>query len=226
MPLFMVKSAWEMEVGGKTILICVPGMGGVSYEWACRFADLWTNRPPGTERLQLGPYVVDQAREDGCTYALQNGFKWIFFLDNDVLPPADIVQRLLQREKDVVSGLYIRRHQPLYPYLLKKTSENPIQFGLITGWKAGDLVEVDACPAGCMLVSTAVLRQIPQPWFLWTANRAPDGVSEDYFFTLKARKFGFRTFVDTAIKCKHEGRFDLVPQDDGGYSFEVVPPNP
>ncbi|MFA5810515.1 MAG: hypothetical protein WC935_09340, partial [Thermoleophilia bacterium] len=157
-------------------------------------------------------------------------------LDSDVLPPPDIIQRLMVHNKRIVSALYARRHQPMYPFLLRKTSENPIAFGLIPDYQAGSLVEVDVAPAGALLVSTEVFRKVPRPWFFWSADRVLDiggqpitfttGTSEDYQFCIRAKQYGIRTWVDTAIKCRHKGEFNVVPGDKFDINLQTEAPNP
>jgi len=233
MYLSVVQPAWETTT--PNVLICVASVGDVSYEWSCAFADLWANRPPGTGRRKLGSYVVDIAREHGAADAVESGFKWVFFLDSDVIVPADAIQRLLAHNKPIVSGFYSRRHNPIHPLLLRRAPNNG-EFAVVTGYPPGSLVDVDLVPSGCLLISTNVFRRVPRPWFFYTDGRVidiggqsillPNGVSEDYYFSLRAASFGFRACVDTALKCGHKGRFNVLPRDDGGYELLQEGPNP
>lgn len=220
----MVAPAWALPT--PTVLMCVAVQGPVSYEWACNFADIWMTRPAGATRLKLPPYGLEMAREHGALAAVQQGYRWVFFLDADVLPPGDVLHRLIAHNRPIVSGLYCRRHNPVYPLLLKRVSDSPIKFDIVKGITPGELVEVDACPTGCMLVATDVFRKMPRPWFAYTAETAIDGLSEDYFFTWKAQRFAFRTFVDTSIKCRHKGEFNVGLTDTLDPIFQVESPNP
>lgn len=230
----MVLPPWEEP--GPNVLICIASVSDVSYEWACTFADLWAVRPPGTSRARLGSYVVDIARDHGALAALENNFKWIFFLDSDVIVPPGTLQRLLSYNLPIVSGYYSRRHNPLYPLLLRANPNGQPGFGLVTGFQPGSLVEVDAVPSGCLLVSTEVFKKVPRPWFFYTDGRIieiggqsialPNGVSEDYYFGLRAKQFGFHPVVDTGIKCGHKGQFNVMPKDDGGVDIVFETPNP
>lgn len=228
----VVVPPWEEQ--GPNVLVCIPSVGSVSYEWACTFAELWAARPPGTARAKLGSYVVDIARDQGALTALNGGFKWIFFLDSDVLVPPGTLQRLLSHNRPIVSGFYSRRHQPLHPLLLRYTKDG--QVGLVQGYQPGELVDVDLIPSGCLLVSTDVFRKVPRPWFFYTDGRIieiggqsitlPNGVSEDYYFSNRARSFGFHPVVDTGLKCGHKGEFNVMPKDDGGFEISFPALNP
>jgi len=99
----------------------------------------------------------------------------------------------------------------------------------------GELVEADAVPMGCCLIKTEVFRQLPRPWFYWTLGRYPAmlkddpsytiqvrqgayGCSEDLYFSLVARRRGYRLLCDTSIFVRHEsqvlvggaGRADVI----------------
>src|SRR3989344_5621889 len=39
-------------------------------------------------------------------YVLNNGYDYFFSLEQDVIPPRDIIQRLISHKKDIISGLY------------------------------------------------------------------------------------------------------------------------
>ncbi len=228
----MVVSPWEQQ--GPNVLVCIASVGDVSYEWACMFADLWAARPPGTARAKLGSYVVDIARDQGALTAVNGGFKWVFFLDSDVILPPGALQRLLSHNQQIVSGFYSRRHNPLHPLLLRFDATG--KGGIVTGYQPGELVDVDLLPSGCLLVSTDVFRKVPRPWFFYTDGRIieiggqsialPNGVSEDYYFGLRAKNFGFRPVVDTGLKCGHKGQFNVMPKEDGGFDIVFETPNP
>ena len=99
----------------------------------------------------------------------------------------------------------------------------------------GQLIEADAIPTGCVLIKTEVFRILPRPWFYWTLGRDPSmlkgdisygiqikegtyGCSEDLYFSLRARKEGYKLICDTSILVRHEsqslvsseGRMDVV----------------
>ena len=231
----MVQPAWEQTaLASPNVLVCIATVGDVSYEWACAFADLWAVRVPGTMRRKLGPYTIDLAREHGALDAVSNGFKWLFFLDSDVIVPQDTIHRLLQHNQPIVSGFYARRHPPIHPLLLRRGNDG--NFGLVTNFSQGELVEVDLCPSGCLLISTEVFKRVPRPWFFYTDGRVidiggqsiqlPNGTSEDYFFSLRSKSYGFKVLVDTSLKVRHKGYFNILPRDDGGYEMDSEVPNP
>lgn len=182
------------------VLIAVPCVGPVSFEWAAALAKLYRNAPEGSEILKVGRYSVDEARNQACRLAIRRGFDWIFFLDSDVIPPSDCLPRLMKHDEPIVSGAYINRD------LLDcwGDSDNPPE----------DLVEARLTGAGCLLIQADALRAIPQPWFrlsypeLVKSNPWGDYpifvTPEDHYFCWKAQKTGFRVLLDNTVRCKHE----------------------
>ena len=47
-----------------------------------------------------------KAHEACRLYALNNGYDFLFHLETDVIPPLDVIERLLSSRKNVISGVY------------------------------------------------------------------------------------------------------------------------
>jgi SAM-dependent methyltransferase len=162
---------------------------------------------------------IAEARNALAKQALEQGAEWLFFLGDDVLPPANALLMLLDKagreypddrgrmvRADMVTGVYWTKSYPPEPYLWQ---------GLLKGshreWKAGEFFPVDLAGCDCLLISADVLRGVPEPWFstewAWEAGQRPSSIAtEDFYFFTKARKHGYRLFADTAVQCMHEDR--------------------
>jgi hypothetical protein len=62
----------------------------------------------------------------------------------------------------------------------------------------GQVHEVYTIPQGTTLFPASVFLATSHPYFVTTEN-----LTQDSFFSQKAREAGYRLLVDTAIKCKH-----------------------
>lgn len=154
----------------------------------------------------LTGYRVDLQRNECVRLFLQSSFEWLMFLDDDVFAPEETFERLSSHGLDVVSGLYYHKVEPIEPlaYVDRGTHfEVPPDFAI------GKLIEVDLGGAGCLLIHRRVLEATQYPWFSWTTGEEHlpfrEQTSEDFFFFRKARAAGFRTFVDTGVRCLHVG---------------------
>lgn len=197
-----MPGAWEF--GSPSVLVVILTRGTVPIQWAAGYRRLQI--PVGGKEIFLAGMPFDHARNVGAESAIANSYKWLFFLDDDVIPPDNVIERLCNHNLDIVSGLYHRRHSGLEPVML-----NNVQGGrqYITDYTPGSIVKADYVGAGCLLIHRRVLEKIQYPWFEWLCDRRdlkePQRISEDYAFCDKARKYGFQIHVDTGIQCLHAG---------------------
>jgi hypothetical protein len=200
--------AWE--VGPPQVLVAILTREQVATKWAQGFRDF--QLPPQSAIVFLTGMPFDHARNAACQQVLQSNFTWLFFLDDDVIPPPDALFKLLSRGQDIISGLYYRRADPIMPVMLADTKPKP---SFITNFQPGSLIEADMVGAGCLLIHRRVLERVPPPKFEWTIDY--DGVlteknypeserrSEDFSFCSKCRRLGFKIVVDTSVLCTHVG---------------------
>lgn len=201
-----MPGAWEQPQ--PNVLVATLTREMVCSAWAKSYRDLIL--PNGSAPLWMSGAPFDHGRNICVERCLENGFQWLFFLDDDVILPPDSLIKLVNRNLDIVSGLYYRRKGPIAPVMLKDTPPNP-QF--IVDAQLGQLVEADLVGAGCLLIRRKVLETLKEPlkkrWFDWRCDREdlePFGrCSEDFAFCREARKAGFKIFVDTTVQCIHAG---------------------
>jgi FkbM family methyltransferase len=73
--------------------------------------------------------------------------------------------------------------------------------------KGRNLVEVQGCGFGCVLVKAEVMQSIGYPQFKYfSALDHRNTISEDVDFCKKALAKGFRIWADPTIKCRHIGQ--------------------
>ena len=132
-------------------------------------------------------------------------YDYIMWIDSDqVFEPNDFF-KLLEHDKDMVSGLYLRKPQG------DTLNDIPIEFAcfnedgkkLYTNEVNGELIKVWSNGMGWMLVKKGVFEKIEYPWF----GPIIEGLGfhgEDVSFQLRAKDVGFDSYVDTSIVVGHE----------------------
>jgi hypothetical protein len=132
-------------------------------------------------------------------------YDYIMWIDSDqVFEPNDFF-KLLEHDKDIVSGLYLRKPQG------DTLNDVPIEFAcfnedgkrLYTNEVNGELRKVWSNGMGWMLVKKGVFEKIEYPWF----GPIIEGLGfhgEDVSFQLRADVYGFDSWVDTSIIVGHE----------------------
>ena len=211
----------------------ISGWEVVPYEWSMQTTQLEVPQGMKYTKIRMPEPCVDISRDKAVQISIQQGAKWIFFHDTDLIVPPDTIKKLLAHDKPIVGGLYVRRHNPPFNEMLKFRTDGlpglaPIRDG---DYVPGSLVECDAIATGCMLVKTEVFEKV-QPfqitidgqqarpaWFLWTEWRLPQGASEDFSFCMKARKSGVPIFCDTSILCSHMGPLKFKPSGNNSMAI-------
>jgi len=165
--------------------------------------------------------------------AIKHEARYTMMFDCDQIFDKDIILRLLSHGKPIVSALYFSKTPPYKPVMMRGIKNH--LYNTVLEWKEGDLIEVDTCGGGGLLIETAVFNRIPRPWFCtppiffyydgkekrfrineeYYADKNLDNnelVGEDVWFCHIARESGFPVHVDTAAVMGHLG--DHVFCDD------------
>jgi hypothetical protein len=122
-------------------------------------------------------------------------------MDTDQIYPVNTIPRLLSHRLPIVGCMVHRRYPPFDPIMLKG---KPGEYYGADDWKPGDLVEVDATGAGCLMFDMKVFRAMPRPWFKFRRlEETSEGIGEDIGFCCDLKAAGYKIYVDTALECGH-----------------------
>ena len=167
-------------------------------------------------RMPDAPNEVERmvaARNEFRKRALEGGYDYMLFLEQDIVPPMDLVERLLAADKEICSALYfnIKRegnrmlcydgHNPMAWDAIHdcagKSREKSLGFERLF---PSALLRVDGCGLGCVLIGRKVLEKV--------GFRCVPGSTdfEEFFFAEDCRKHGFEMFVDSSTVCRHHTR--------------------
>lgn len=218
------NGAWER--GSPSVLLAILTREIVTTKWAFGLRNLALPPMSGVAFKTGAPF--DVARNSACSDVLANGFQWLLFLDDDVIPPPDVFARLAQHNVDIVSGLYYRRQEPICPVAMLRDDKGQSQW--VTSWNPPDSrIEVDLVGAGCLLLHRRVLERMPPPWFVWEIGKEDldpkenrQKMSEDFAFCIRAKAAGFKIYLDTSIRCDHVG-LGQSSASDGSYKPSFLP---
>src|SRR5713101_2287720 len=124
----------------------------------------------------------------------------LLMLDSDMVPPADLIGRLLRHGKDIIGALYAQKTPPMR---------------LMAGWHTtpeGAPTDRRVTPhtgpkrvhwvgAGALLVSRSALERVGAPWFAGLAEG--DGGGEEVHFQRRGAVLGIETWCDTDLIVPH-----------------------
>lgn len=152
------------------------------------------------------PDSIASVRNNMVKKALECGCTSIWMGDTDQIYPKDTLVKLISHNLPVICAKVHRRYPPFDPLLYQKTKWKWKYLGTPReAWKNGELVEVEATGAACMLIRSEVFEKVKFPWFksLPPTKKRNYAVGEDIYFWKGVKKAGYSIFVDTSIEVGH-----------------------
>jgi len=155
--------------------------------------------------------------------ALEANVDYIFWTENDMLLPFDVVEKLHRHRKDICSGLYFLRSGSYQPCLYVRNDEmiedDSCGFVPISIFPENELFKVQACGCGCVLFKADMFRGIEEPWFNLDENK----YGQDMYFYKKVYDKKIDVYADTSVQCEQLG--DKVKTSIEDYRKYLKDPN-
>ena len=138
----------------------------------------------------------------------------VFFVDTDIVPPADALKKLLELDADIATGAY-----PLFLstgifWSVADEEGNWLKISEpIKTWKP---FKTTSCGAGCLLIRREVLVKVGWPWFktVYQEIYKNEGkglkTGEDVFFCERGIAEGYTLACDPTVVCKHFNDVDML----------------
>jgi len=188
----------------KRILIAIPTARHIEPETFKSIYDLEVPSGYSTDFAYFGSYQVDYTRNHIAAKARE--YDYLLAVDSDMTFGKDTLSKLLSHDKDIVSGLYIKKSLDKTEYEIYTKVEG--RFKPYTRLTTDQLFEVDACGFGCVLVKSSVFASLEYPAFRNTWLDPNDfGMTEDLYFCRLAKQNNFKIWVDPKIYCGHIGLY-------------------
>lgn len=165
--------------------------------------------------IYSGNCHVDSSRNRLVRDFLRTDCTDLMFIDADVAWPAAQMVEILGYDREIVAGIYPKKHgDDTYPLLLLDGTEQI--------WSDIDgLIEVKGVPTGFLRIRRQVLQRLADEAVHYNArNDAQDGAMAliferqvidgtlwggDYVFCRKARQAGFKIFIAPEMRFEHSG---------------------
>ncbi len=160
-----------------------------------------------------GPYFespiqsISASRNLLIEKTIRENYDYYFSLDQDVVPPSDVLERLSSHKKKAICGIYFNRmiennKLVFTPGVYKIIPGTEDEKGLpsmqaLTKEEifSNKLLKVVSCGAGCLLIHKTILKNI--------RFREDLEQCEDRYFCIDLFKNNIELYCDTSVKCKH-----------------------
>lgn len=136
------------------------------------------------------------ARNHASQLALSGGADYLLLIDDDMVLPHTMVEKLLAHDVDIVSPLFFRSMPPIEP-LCFDVDELGNTMPIMHYPKNALFETPGGSGTGVMLIKRRVLEAMDVP--IWKGTIDPT-VGEDVFFCRRARALGFKSWCDSSIK--------------------------
>lgn len=144
-----------------------------------------------------GPKVkVVIARNTASQICLTCGGDYLLLIDDDMVVPHDMVERLLDHDVDIISPIFFRSNPPIEP-LVFDIDEHGNTMPIMDYPKNALFETPGGSGTGVMLIKRKVLEAMDVP--IWKGSIDPT-IGEDVLFCRRARVLGFRSWCDSSVK--------------------------
>lgn len=224
-----IKKKVEPEQPKTKIMVACVNNSGFRNEYSVNamFSIGWFLGAVGiqAESYTYDAHPISVARNEAVEDFLKDeSFTHLFFIDSDSVPNADIVYRLLQHDKPVVSGWYLSRAKSGLPVVLKIIAKalpkclsciakKPKKF---PEWRAytlselltlpkekkSGLIKVDGVGAGALLIRRDALPHLEKPYF-YEDHLNPHSFGEDLWFGVNCKIHRVPIYIDLQAFVSH-----------------------
>jgi hypothetical protein len=214
------------------IAICIPTKGTVSIEFAMNVLHKMPMEPWDwcSPEVFVGKnrYTVVVARNKLARAALEKGFDYIFWLDDDQLfldglSTSAAIKKLWELNVPIASGVTLSRGGGIP--IARLADDKSRNYYWPTMWKNYTREELDNAPnvfeaamvgMYCCLVKREVFEKLKYPYFHWDKeclslddNMEPP--TEDEYFMWKAHELGYKVMVRKDVQLGHMVTTMLLP---------------
>lgn len=176
---------------------------GLTYKWLNKSSSFV---PSARELTATNTYVHDyETKEIGSgefTYGV------IFWIDSDVSWDVEDFVRIYESDKEVISGLYQTHPNGTVALALEDAEGLPRKVLGVEFLLHDEPQEVWAVGFGFVAMKSGVFESVERPWFLierikWPSVGFETNIGEDYSWCIRAKKAGYKIWVDPTVKVWH-----------------------
>lgn len=186
------------------IAIGIPNTGLIKAQTAFCLARMLKNLPYDYDVIFKEGSILHANREVIARTAIEKECTHLLFLDTDMSFPANALETLVSRDKDIVGANYhLRTTPPTTTVKMAPEAKERIKQDYPDG-----VFKCDALGTGFMLIKTDVFKKLPHPWFFWKSDENGDVLEgEDNWFCRIAREAGYTIWCDISVEVKHIGDY-------------------
>lgn len=184
------------------VFIAIPTGGTIRTEVAVFLLGLDKTYNTSIAFTMFGSTVNNRSKL--LTQFFKSRCEWLLLLDADTVPPNNVLD-MIKNGKDICSGVYHQwRGEDIVPLAFIAPKDPLGKYEVYDESNPDYLVEVDGVGGGCLLIHEKVFKTIKPPYFIDVFNEdAVRILGNDLYFCKKAKKAGFKIWIDRRIVSHH-----------------------
>lgn len=187
------------------ILLGMPCMQTIPYKTVASL--LSTVERGVVEPMFVSGSLIYDSRDAIAQHAVENDYDYVLYVDSDMVFTSEDVKKLVSNDADICSGLYVTRHgenrNVCYKKIITRRRFPYRQPSLIHDTAITGYGPVEAVGFGFCLIKTSVLKSMFKRYK--SIFEPKWGVGEDIAFCIRAKKCGYKIFIDRDVKLGHIG---------------------
>jgi len=193
-----------------------PGNGWVWHELSLVLLH-WSHDSDMTVKIRYYPFLspLDNARNQAVKDSLEDYWDYVLQIDNDIVPPVDCLRELLAADKDIIAPLCMTMKPDSNGLMVPMpVAHRYDKDGKYRPYYGRGVEETDVVTGGMFLVKREVYEKLERP-FEFTYHK--DGTviySEDFVFSQKCQKAGYKLYTHYGMICKHMKILDVKGIND------------
>ena len=157
---------------------------------------------------------IVEAREQLVKVFLQGNADYLLFVDSDMMWGKDAIFKLLEADKDIITGLITNRRQGQTQRAICYVRADDVVVWIKDLPSETELFQIDACGTAFMLIKRKVLETLGYDCFdRIIVDGKKSGFQEDVNFCIRAKDKGFQIWCDPQVKVGHVGRYIYTDSD-------------
>lgn len=208
----MFKRDWKKELGHKPrIFIAIPNLGNMVTQLNTNLL-YWTHDDRFEVKSFTPMYVqpFDAARNTCIKEFLEDYWDYLFFIDSDIVPPVETLEKLVAADKDVIGAVCFSWKPDdngimfPYPVTVKYAKD-----GNYERYYGQGIEEVDATGGACLMIKREVLEKVDRPCEVMYHANGTASLDGDFRMCQKFQEAGFKIFIDFSLVCSHYKTINL-----------------
>lgn len=206
--LHVCHGYWRPEVrerNRKRVMLAIPYTKFIETQTWESILNLERPENTVTEVRTYARYSCAMARNTAAKDAVAGGFDYLFFVDSDMILPADALVRLLRIDADFATGWAVWRYGATAASIATLNAAGRVYEGMHMDWVVGhtEPFAVDGSGLSCTLVKTEVFKELEYPYFKYVEYADSCVLSEDFYFCELLNGKGKKIICDPALRVGH-----------------------